>query len=108
VTKQILQRAGYAVYEAADGTTAELLHEQVAPVTLLLSDVVMPDMNGRELFERLSTRQPGLRCVLMSGYTDDDMLQRGVRTSELNFVSKPFTSQSLLDKVSRVVRGDVR
>ncbi len=108
VAKQILQRAGYAVLEAADGTTAELLHEQLAPVTLLLSDVVMPDVNGRELFERLSKRQPGLRCVLMSGYTDDEILRRGIRTSELNFVSKPFTSQSLLDKISRVVHGKRR
>ena len=97
---RILARRGYQVIDASGGQEALLLAEQESEsIDVLVTDVVMPKMNGRELFERLRRQRPGLRVVFMSGYTDDVIAQHGVLEPGTSFVQKPFSADSLLRKV---------
>jgi FixJ family two-component response regulator len=66
---------------------------------LLVTDVVMPEMNGRELAERLRSAQPSLKCLFMSGYTADVIAHRGVLEEGVQFMPKPFTLQTLASHV---------
>lgn len=101
---RILVQHGYQVLEAGSGADALLLGEQHgAQIHLLLTDVVMPGMSGRQLWERLAAARPGLRVLFMSGYTDDAIVQRGVLTAELAFVQKPLTVATLLTKIRQVL-----
>jgi PAS domain S-box-containing protein len=114
LTCRILDELGYAVREAANGREAvAMLEASDAPVDLVLTDVVMPDMGGRELGERLRTRFPGLPVLYMSGYTGEDVVQRGLLTADAPFQQKPFTPDDLgrtiramLDARSVVGSGD--
>jgi two-component system cell cycle sensor histidine kinase/response regulator CckA len=104
VTRQLLQRNGYGVIEAPDGAAAlALLDGGQVTVDLLLTDVVMPGMSGRELAERAASRCPGLRVLFMSGYTDDAVVRHGMLESGLNYVQKPFHPDTLLRKVRDLV-----
>ena len=85
---------------------AGMLAFHLDPETLIdavVTDVVMPGMNGRELVERLIESRPGMRSLLMSGYTDDDILRRGVLHGETAFLQKPFTPEQLARKVRGVL-----
>ncbi len=99
-----LERQGYRVL-TADTPAAALLAAEQEPgeIHLLATDVVMPGMNGRELYERLQARQPGLKCLYLSGYTADVISQRGVLPEGVNFLQKPFTLKSLAEKVRAVL-----
>jgi two-component system cell cycle sensor histidine kinase/response regulator CckA len=97
---ELLQEAGYRVREAATARAAEAEHAADGKIDLLLTDVVLPDRNGRELFESLSARDPGLRVLFMSGYTDDDVLRQGL-PAEIPLVRKPMRADELL----RSIRG---
>jgi CheY-like chemotaxis protein len=102
VTRQLLERNGYTVLEAPDGPTALALLEKAdgsQRVDLLLTDVVMPGMSGRELADRLTARRPGLRVVFMSGYTDDAVVRHGMLEPGLAYLEKPFRPPALLRKV---------
>ena len=100
VTERILKKAGYTVLSAASGGDALLLCERhTGPIDLMLTDVVMPHMSGRELSERVSGLRPGLKVLFMSGYTDDAILQHGVMQSAARFVGKPFSAAELTAKV---------
>jgi FixJ family two-component response regulator len=68
-------------------------------LALLITDVVMPGMNGRELSERLQTRCPDLKCLFMSGYTADVIAHRGILDDRVSFIQKPFSKASLAVKV---------
>ena len=70
---------------------------------LLATDVVLPGMNGRELFERLQALHPGLKCLYLSGYTADAITQRGVLPEGVNFLQKPFALKTLAEKVRAVL-----
>src|SRR4029077_10503482 len=101
---RVLRKCGYTVYVAGGGT--EALTIALDPETLidaLVTDVVMPGMNGRELVEKLIESRPGMRSLLMSGYTDDDILRRGVLHGETAFLQKPFTPEQLARKVRGVL-----
>ena len=78
--------------------------EELRDVHLVVSDVVMPTMSGRELSERLARMRPQVKVLFMSGYTDDQLLQRGVlQSGSGNFLEKPFTPDALARKVREVL-----
>jgi PAS domain S-box-containing protein len=97
-----LERCGYAVTAASDGIEA-LMRAERHPGTLdlLITDVVMPQMNGRVLAERLQESRPGLKVVFTSGFTDDSELLRGIRSGGTPFVQKPYTMDSLARTIRR-------
>ena len=104
ITKRILQRSGYAVLEAAGGVEAlDTLREHPGPVHLLLTDVIMPEMNGREVAQRVRGQRPGIRVVFMSGYSPEAIAHDGLLDEGAAFVRKPFESGLLLQTVRRAL-----
>jgi len=104
LTRYALQLHGYAVLEARDGEEALRVAEQhQGPIHLLMTDVVMPRMDGRQVAERLAQAQPGLKVLFLSGYTDDAVVRHGVLASEVAFLQKPFTPSALTQKVRDVL-----
>jgi PAS domain S-box-containing protein len=105
VTREMLTRYGYHVLEAADGSTAlQVAADYKDTIHLLLTDVVMPDLSGRDLAERFRTLRPAMKVVFMSGYTDDAVVRHGILKEGIAYLQKPFTPVSLAKKV-RVVLG---
>jgi two-component system cell cycle sensor histidine kinase/response regulator CckA len=99
VALRILTGAGYCVLSADGGKAAlDIAQAQGDTIDLLLTDVVMPGMNGRELAERLQARTPGLRVLFMSGYTEDEVVRRGV-ASGVPLLQKPFTMEGIIAAV---------
>ena len=104
LARRILARHGYRVIEAAAGQDAcSLAEREQSRVDLLLTDVVMPKMNGRELYERLRRQRPELKVLFMSGYAGDVMADRGILEPETRFMQKPFTAEMLLKAVRRAL-----
>jgi len=100
----ILRRHGYHVIEAASGDEALSLSERHdGPIHLVLTDVIMPRMSGRELAERIAELRPEARILFMSGYTDDAIVHHGVLSSEMSFVQKPILPGPLLAKIREVL-----
>ena len=100
----ILERQGYRVFNAANGAEAiELVALQKVSVDLLLTDVVMPDMNGKELYARLVQDFPTLKVIYTSGYTDNVIVHHGVLEKGVQFIQKPFSTHALISKVREVI-----
>lgn len=99
-----LESHGYTVLTARNGRDAvQAAEAHGGPIHLLLTDVVMPEMGGRELAERLTARIGGLRVLYMSGYTDDAVVRHGILEATNSFLHKPFTPLSLAKKVREVL-----
>jgi two-component system, cell cycle sensor histidine kinase and response regulator CckA len=104
LTLTILRRHGYQVLQAASGDDALAQSERhQGPIQLLLTDVIMPRMSGRELAERIAELRPDTRILFMSGYTDDAIVHHGVLSSEMSFVQKPILPGPLLAKIREVL-----
>jgi len=104
--RRILQKSGYRVVVAATGVEAlEHLGADGSQVALVLTDMVMPEMGGRELVERVTSGYPGIRVLCMSGYTDDPTLRLGQLAGEHGFIAKPFTVAELTAAIRRVLDG---
>jgi len=102
----ILGQYGYAVLSAGDGEEAlRIAGEHQGEVSLLLTDVVMPRMGGRELYERLRQLRPGIKVLYMSGYTDNAIVHQGVLDPGIAFLQKPCSPISMVRKVKDVLEG---
>jgi CheY-like chemotaxis protein len=102
--KRMLERQGYTVLET--GTPVEALRvarEHAGEIHLLMTDVIMPEMNGRSLARYLMSRYPQLKCLFMSGYTDDVIAEHGVLEEGVSFIQKPFSAKDLAYKVRQTL-----
>jgi two-component system cell cycle sensor histidine kinase/response regulator CckA len=104
LARELLETNGYTVLEAANGADAVQTAEKYGkPIHLLLTDVVMPGMDGSKLAERMCRSYPGIKVLYMSGYTDDAIVHHGVLDSGIALLQKPFTRESLTRKVREVL-----
>ena len=100
----ILMQNGYTVIAAASGADCmRQLEAHPGPIDLMLTDVVMPDTNGKALFEQVARHFPGMRVLYMSGYTDNAIVHHGVLDEGVAFIQKPFAVRDLVAKVSAVL-----
>jgi CheY-like chemotaxis protein len=101
---QLLERVGYRVLAAAAPSEAiRIAKSDAGAIELLITDVVMPEMNGRELRHALTAVLPQLRCLFMSGYTNNVIAHHGVLDEGVNFIAKPFSARELASKVREVL-----
>ena len=104
LVKKIIEERGYKVLVASDPGEALLLAEQSQEVIhLLLTDVVMPTMNGKELDEKLRKERPAIKTLFMSGYTSDIIADRGLVDAGVNFIHKPISHEALVRKIREVL-----
>jgi two-component system, cell cycle sensor histidine kinase and response regulator CckA len=104
MTARLLESEGYKVLTAADGVEAlDCIQREIRRLDLVITDVAMPAMNGRELADQLKRIRPGLPVLFMSGYTDDEMVRRGLIEPAHPFLSKPFTPEILAGTVRLLI-----
>ena len=104
--RNLLMLNGYRVLEAADGSEAlRICRQHPGEIQLVVTDLVMPGMSGRELVERITNEQPAIKVLYMSGYTDDSVVHTGVAQAGLAFLQKPFSPTMFTHKVREVLDG---
>ncbi len=104
LVRDILQTAGYTVLEARHGAEAlDVSERHVGPIHLMLTDVVMPEMSGRELAQRLAILRPATKVLFMSGYTANAVVHHGVLDPDTDFLQKPITAAVLTRKVRQIL-----
>jgi PAS domain S-box-containing protein len=105
--KAILERCGYAVLASHRPDEAlRIAESHLGPIHLLITDVVMPGMNGKDLRDKLKALRPGIKCIFMSGYTANVIAHHGVLDEGVDFIQKPFSKQDLATKVREALGGD--
>ncbi|RMF92073.1 MAG: response regulator, partial [Nitrospinota bacterium] len=106
LVREMLEFCGYTVLEASDGAEAiQLCTRHAGAIHLLITDVVMPQMSGWELAERLTALYPQMRVLYMSGYPEKSFPARRREKGKIHFVQKPFTMETLLRKVREAITG---
>ena len=106
LARHVLQLHGYTVLEASNGEKAvRMAGQHQGTIHLLVTDVVMPGMNGRQVAERVAALHPETKVLFLSGYTDDAVVRNGVLHAETAFLQKPFTPAALAQKVREVLDG---
>jgi CheY-like chemotaxis protein len=101
---RVLRQLGYTVLEASNGMDAlRVAGEHSGPIDLLLTDVVMPQLSGNGLAERLQGMYANLKILFMSGYTDSAMLRHGISEATITLLQKPFTADALARKVREML-----
>ncbi|MEZ4862622.1 MAG: PAS domain S-box protein [Caldilineaceae bacterium] len=109
LVRQVLQSGGYTVLEASNGPKGvDQARQYPGPIHLLITDLVMPQMSGRQLAEQLTTMQPGIQILFMSGYTAEEMTRYQVHEANIAFLQKPFDPLSLAQKVRSLLDGQGR
>jgi two-component system cell cycle sensor histidine kinase/response regulator CckA len=104
IVRRVLVEHGYAVLDAVDASAALLRAEKYRkPIHLLLTDVVLPGLSGRELASRLKVTRPEMKVLFTSGYTDDAVMRRGVAERDIAFMQKPFTPETLARRVRQAL-----
>jgi two-component system cell cycle sensor histidine kinase/response regulator CckA len=104
LTRTVLKQRGYKILEAENGEDAlRISKEHEGSIDLMITDVVMPKMSGKETAERLQPLHPQMKVIYMSGYTDDAIVHHGVLAAGLNFLEKPFSLEGLARKVREVL-----
>jgi two-component system, cell cycle sensor histidine kinase and response regulator CckA len=104
--RRLLERHGYTVIEARHGADAlRIMEDGTRQVDLVLTDLVMPEMGGRELVERLRARHPGMKVLFMSGYSERAVTQDGAMPPGTGFVEKPFTVEQLTRRTREILDG---
>ena len=107
VARKMLEKKGYEVLDARHGKDALLtFQDRGGTIDLLLTDMVMPEMGGRELAERLTAIAPALKVVYMSGYTADAVTRQGFTAPGAAFLQKPFTADSLARAIRSALDGN--
>jgi CheY-like chemotaxis protein len=102
---RVLLEHGYHVHEAGDGAEAlDLIHELFDRIDVVVSDIVMPRLNGVELLRQLAIVRPALPVILMSGYAGPQLADRGIE-APCSILSKPFSAERLVAEVRRCIRG---
>lgn len=105
MTSAMLQRLGYSVIAVGTpGEAIKAVEEFGDKIHLLITDVIMPEMNGKELAKELLVKKSGMKCLFMSGYTADIFTRQGVLEEGMCFIQKPFTKKELANKVRRVLK----
>jgi DNA-binding NtrC family response regulator len=104
VATRVLKRHGYTVLTAGTPQAAiEIAAKHDATIDLLITDVVLPEMNGKELKAAIEVEKPGIRTLFMSGYTANVIAHHGVLDPDVNFLQKPFLIKMLLETVRKVL-----
>ena len=106
--RHVLEVRGYKVLEASDGEQALRLYQQSGPVHLVVTDMIMPRLGGRELAKRLAILDPNVRIMFMSGYTDDVLVRTGELASGMVFLQKPLRPETLASKVREALDSPSR
>ena len=100
IARIALERHGYRVIEAAEGRAAfDAAERHDGRIDLLVTDVVMPEVGGRDLADRLRERRPGIGVLFLSGYIEDEIVREGISASGATFLQKPFSTLDLIRKV---------
>jgi CheY-like chemotaxis protein len=104
--RRTLEEQGYIVLEAASGANAlSIVASHAGPIALLVTDIIMPGLQGYQLAEQLAARRPELRVLYISGFTQNSMIHQGVPDDGVAFLAKPFSTDALGEAVRRVLDG---
>jgi len=106
LVRETLEREGYKLLEAPGPLEARVVAEHFkGPIQLMITDVVMPKVSGRELAGQINAVRPDMKILYMSGYTDNAIIASGILHKEVAFLQKPFTPAALTEKVREVLES---
>lgn len=104
IVVKALKRYGYNVISARDGKEAiGIAKEYKGDIHLILTDVIMPGMHGKDVVQKIQSQRPNIKVIYMSGYTENIIMEKGILPSDINYIQKPFSSSDLVKKVRKVL-----